>query len=107
MWLLSEGEFGSRDVERARLSRKASIAEWRVGGNGKESSWAVSPFETMWVMRVGTREAGSGWRVRAEYAVEKLLLLREAWKRETRRGVVWSVLDDGMSWRETWAKEAT
>lgn len=58
-------------------------------------------------MREGTREVGSGWRVRAEYAVEKLWLPREAWKRETRRGVVWSVLDDGISWREIWAKEAT
>lgn len=89
------------------MSRKASIAEWRVGGNGKERSWAVSPLEIMWVMREGMREVGSGWRVRAEYAVEKLWLPREAWKREMRRGVVWSVLDDGISWREIWAKEAT
>lgn len=39
--------------------------------------------------------------------MEKFWLPREAWKRETRRGVVWSVLDDGINWREIWAKEAT
>lgn len=78
-----------------------------MGGNGKERNWAVSPFETMWVIREGTRVAGSGCRVRAEYALEKLLLLREAWKRETRRGLIWSVLDDEIIWREIWAKVAT
>jgi len=60
-------------------------------------------------MKLGRSVSGFGWRVRAEYALGKSVVWREAWKREVRSVVLWSEwVDPGVeiSWRARWAKWA-
>lgn len=63
----------------------SSICECRPGGKGRDRSWgrALGVFSRE-VMKLGSSVSGLGCRVNAEYAVEKSVIWRDAWKREVR-----------------------
>ena len=71
------------------------MSAWRFGGKGREESCG-SAFGVLRRadIKIGRRVEGAGCRVRAEKAVGKSVVWREAWKREVRRVVVWSISEE-------------